>query len=83
MTHDERLNSILHKYLYAEVFRLENDPKYKKFTFDFIINSENEEIDKWEKEFLKERLFQDGYLKENGMGRGEPQEKNLFNQAVI
>lgn len=72
MTHDEKLNSILYQYLYAEKFRLENDPEYFKFTFDFIIKSQKDNTEKWEKEFLKERLFEDGYLKENGQGRGEP-----------
>lgn len=72
MTHDEKLNSILYKYLYAEKFRLENNPEYLKFTFDFIIKSQKDNTEKWEKEFLKERLFEDGYLKENGQGRGEP-----------
>jgi hypothetical protein len=72
MTHDEKLNSILYKYLYAEKFRLENNPEYFKFTFDFIIKSQKDGTEKWEKEFLKERLFKDGYLIENGQGRGEP-----------
>jgi hypothetical protein len=72
MTHDEKLNSILNSYLFAETFRLKNDPKYSKLTFDFIITTQCKEIEDWEKEFLKERLFEDGYLKENGIGRGEP-----------
>lgn len=72
MTHDEKLNSILHAYLYAETFRFGNDPRYLKLTFDFIVNTEIKGIEDWEKKFLKERLFEDGYLKENGHGRGEP-----------
>ena len=72
MTHDQKLNAILNSYLYAEKLRLENDPEYKKLTFNFIVNAQIKEIEEWEKEFLKERLFEDGYLKENGSGRGQP-----------
>lgn len=72
MTHDKKLNAILNSYLFSEKFRLEKNPKYNKFTFEFIVNVQVKEIEEWEKEFLKERLFEDGYLKENGLGRGEP-----------
>jgi len=72
MTHDEKLNAILYKYLHAETLRLSNDPRYSKLTFDFIIKTQISDNELWEKDFLKDRLFEDGYLKENGIGRGEP-----------
>lgn len=72
MTHDEKLNAILNSYLYAETFRISNDPRYLKFTFDFVFKTQIKDHELWEKEFLKDRLFEDWFLKENGIGRGEP-----------
>lgn len=72
MTQNQKLDEILNAYLYAEKFRLSKDKNYQKFTFEFILKSEINDLEEWEHKFLKERLFDDGYLIESGIGRGEP-----------
>lgn len=72
MTQDEKLNKILFGYLHAETLRLSKDKKYAQLTFEFITNSIFENCEDWEKKYFKQRLFEDGYLKESGKGRGEP-----------
>jgi len=62
MTNNKLLDSILNVYLYGIKLRIENDPKHKMLTFDFVAKSQEPNIKDWQIEFLRKTLFDDGFL---------------------
>lgn len=72
MTHDETLDALLHCYAYAETLRLSKNGAYKNYIFRNIALSHNPDLSDWNIEFLKNRLFDDGFLKEAPYGDAEP-----------
>ena len=65
MTHDRKLNQILHALLSRQPKRFADKSDDKRLTFEFLCNAlfEGENMLKWEMEFLKSRLLSDNYIR--------------------
>jgi len=65
MTHDQKLNQILHALLSRQPKRFADKTDDKRLTFEFICNAlfKGEDVLEWEVEFLKSRLLSDNYIK--------------------
>jgi hypothetical protein len=74
MTHNKLLDAILTSYLYGLRLKLDKDPRYKKLSFNLVAKAQEPTIDEWHIEFLKKRLFDDGFLEYAKYGDGEPYE---------
>jgi hypothetical protein len=74
MTHQEKLNSLLHVLLYLQRKVVVNTPMNKKITFAWLCKTVAETEDQWEVEFLRQILLNDGYIIAGRFGDGEPPE---------
>jgi hypothetical protein len=72
MTHNELLDTILTAYNWAEIMKIKKDPKYKKLTFNLVARAIEPTIEDWHIEYLRNRLFNDGFLSYSKFGDGEP-----------
>lgn len=72
MTHNEKLNAVLHILLNNQRLTLENKPIDRRMTFDFICRTVAEATEKWEVEFLRNILLNDGHIEMGKYGDGEP-----------
>ena len=65
MTHDRKLNSILHVLLSRQPKRFADKTDDKRLTFEFICDAlfKGEDVLGWEVEFLKSRLLSDNYIR--------------------
>ena len=65
MTHDQKLNMILHVLLSRQPKRFSDKVDDKRLTFEFLCNAlfKNEGVLEWEMDFLKSRLFSDNYIR--------------------
>lgn len=64
MTHDQKLNRILHALLSRQPKRLADKTDDKRLTFEFLCDAlfQGEDVVGWEIEFLKDRLLTDSYI---------------------
>jgi len=74
MTHNNLLDAILSSYLYGQKLKLAKDPTYKKLSFKLVAKAQDPTVDDWNIEFLKKRLFDDGFLENAKYGDPEPYE---------
>lgn len=74
MTHNKLLDAILSSYLFGLRLKLDKDPRYKKLSFNLVAKAQEPTIDDWHIEFLRKRLFDDGFLEYAKYGDGEPYE---------
>lgn len=74
MTHTSLLDAILSSYLYGQKLKLEKNPKYKRLSFKLIAKAQDTTLDDWNIEFLRRRLFDDGFLENAKYGDPEPYE---------
>jgi hypothetical protein len=74
MTHNKLLDAILSSYLFGLRLKLDKDPRYKKLSFNLVARAQEPTIDDWHIEFLRKRLFDDGFLEYAKYGDGEPYE---------
>jgi hypothetical protein len=72
MTHPEKLNAVLHILLNNQRAILDRKPIDKRMTFEFICKTVAEVSEKWEVEYLRNILLNDGYIKMGEFGDGEP-----------
>lgn len=74
MTHNKLLDAILSSYLFGLRLKLDKDPRYKKLSFNLVAKAQEPTIDEWHIEFLRKRLFDDGFLEPAKYGDAEPYE---------
>jgi hypothetical protein len=74
MTHNNLLDAILSSYLFGQKLKLAKDPRYKKLSFNLVAKAQDPTIDDWNIEFLRKRLFDDGFLENAKYGDPEPYE---------
>jgi hypothetical protein len=72
MTHNKLLDAILSSYLFGLRLKLDKDARYKKLSFKLVAKAQEPTIGDWHIEFLKKRLFDDGFLENAKYGDAEP-----------
>ncbi len=72
MTHNNLLDAILSSYLYGQTLKHSKDPTYKRLSFKLVAKAQDPTIDDWNIDFLKKRLFDDGFLEYAKYGDPEP-----------
>jgi len=74
MTHNNLLDAILSSYLFGQKLKLTKDPTYQRLSFKLVAKAQDPTVDDWNIEFLRKRLFDDGFLEYAKYGDPEPYE---------